>query len=80
MYGILRQLNDTKTFLSPNFKMLIANTELTPLIFYGVEVFENFDASSQHKLLVALNNVARYLIARAQIESLMQLLKFLIGR
>jgi len=35
MYGILRQLNDTKTFLSTNLKMLIAKTKLTP--YYSME-------------------------------------------
>jgi len=64
MYGILRQLNDTKTFLSTNLKMLIAKTKLTPLLFYGVEVFGNCDATSQHKLLIAFNNVARYILNR----------------
>jgi len=65
MYGILRQLNDTKTFLSANLKMHIAKTKLTPLLFYGVEVFGNCDATSQHKLLVAFNNyVARYIFNR----------------
>jgi len=64
MCGILRQLNDTKAFLSTNLKMLIAKTKLTPLLFYGVEVFGNCDATSQHKLLVAFNNVARYIFNR----------------
>jgi len=59
IYGILRQLNDTT-----NLKMLIAKTKLTPLLFYGVEVFGNSDATSQHKLLVAFNNVARYIFNR----------------
>jgi len=40
--------------------MFIAKTKLTPLLFYGVEVFGNCDATSQHKLLVAFNKVARY--------------------
>jgi len=44
--------------------MLIAKTKLTPLLFYGVEVFGNCNASSQHKLLVAFNNVARYIFNR----------------
>jgi len=64
MDGILRQLNDTKSFLSTNLKMLIAKTKLTPLLFYGVQVFGNCDATSQHKLLVAINNVARYIFNR----------------
>jgi len=53
-----------KTFLSINLKMPFAKTKLTPLLFYGVEVFGNSDATSQHKLLVAFNNVARYIFNR----------------
>jgi len=34
---------------------------LVILVFYGVEVFGNCEATSQHKLLVAFNNVARYI-------------------
>jgi len=59
-----RQLKDTKTFLSTNLKMLIAKTKLTPLLFFGVQVFGNCYATSQHKLLVAFNNVARYIFNR----------------
>jgi len=44
--------------------MLIAKTKQTPLLFYGVEVFGNCDATSQHKLLVAFNNVVRYIFNR----------------
>jgi len=39
--------------------MLIAITKLTSLLFYGVDVFGHCDATTQHKLLVALNIVAR---------------------
>jgi len=67
MYGILRQINDTKTSLSTNLKILIGKTKLTPLLFYAVEVFGNSDATSQHKLLVAFNNVARYICSNPKI-------------
>jgi len=47
-----------------NFEMLIAETKRMPLLFYGVEVFGNSDATGQHKLLVAFGNVERYIFNR----------------
>lgn len=68
MYGMLRNLYLTKDFLPLKIKQTIAKMYLTPVLFYGIEVFSDCSSASQRKLQVAFNNIARYIYNRRRTD------------
>ena len=61
VYGSLRALQVTRSFVPTKTKLLLAKTLLLPIILYGCEIFCNLDSSTSRKLNVAYNNIARYI-------------------
>jgi len=47
-------------FLTCSF-VLIAKSCIIPTLFYGLEIYANCDVTSQHKLKIAYNSIARFI-------------------
>lgn len=60
IYGSLRVLQVTRSFIPTKTKLLLAKTLLLPIMLYGCEIFCNLDSATNRKLNVAYNNIARY--------------------
>jgi len=43
-------------------RLLIAKSCIIPTLFYGLEIYANCDVASQHKLKIAFNSIARFIV------------------
>jgi len=57
-YGLIRSLSLVKCFLPVSVRFLIAKSCIIPTLFYGLEIYANYDVASQHKLKIAYNSIA----------------------
>jgi len=60
VYGLLRMLWNTQSFLPMATRAILAKTFLLPILLYGCEIFANCDSVHQNKLRVLSNNIVRY--------------------
>lgn len=60
IYGVLRKLWISRSFTPVETRLRLVKTLILPLITYSEVVYPRLDSASDHKLLVAFNNVTRY--------------------
>jgi len=58
-YALLRKLSFSKSFLTEEVILLIANVVLMPTLFYGTEIIGNCDVRDMRTLTIAFNSIVR---------------------
>lgn len=79
VYGMLRNLWSTQSFIPIEIRMLLAKTYLVPTLLYGCELFTNCDSTSMRKLRVAFNSITRYIYGLRRFDSISHYAKQVFG-
>jgi len=54
-------LSLVKYSLPVSVRLLIAKSCIIPTLFYGPEIYANYDVASQHKLRIAYNSISHFI-------------------
>ena len=68
MYGVIRKLWASSSFLSVETKLKLIKSLLIPVISYSGLVYGKLDSASKSKLQLAINNAARYVFMKRKYD------------
>ena len=70
IYGVLRKLWFSASFLSVNLKLKLVRTLIVPFLTYMANVYGELDSGSTRKLQIAINNCARYIYNKRKFDNI----------